>query len=71
MNRWVVDEAEMVHHAHCAFVLGSATPYFTKPVTNEEMIEHLKRPEIKDHHERETILVPCDHCILGPPLEEE
>jgi len=68
--RWVVDEVEVVHCVHCMMIHGKATNYVSAAKTIDEMVANLARPDYIDRHFAPSVLVPCDQCLLGLPVEE-
>lgn len=69
MSRWCIDEIEIVHNAACRFAEGTTVPYEVRFKTNEEMLTHLARPDVKDRREQDAAIVPCESCIPIDPTE--
>lgn len=69
MSRWVIDDLEIVHNTACRYVEGGAVTYSVKLKTNEEMLTHLARPDVKDRRQDDAAIVPCESCIPLEPAE--
>lgn len=62
-GRFMIDELEIVHNAACRYAEGASVNYAVKLKTNEEMLAHLARPDIKDRRQDDAAIVPCERCI--------
>lgn len=63
MTRWCIDHEHRVHNAACKFASGVTTPYEVKLKTNEEMLAHLARPDVKDRRAHIAAILACGGCI--------
>lgn len=69
MTRWVIDELEIVHNTACRYAEGASVSYSVKLKTNDEMLTHLAKPDVKDGRRQDAAIVPCERCIPLDPSE--
>ena len=61
---YVIDTQNLAHMKACREIVGEASHYVVKIATNEELVEHLSKPDIKDRREAPGLVVPCEACLL-------